>query len=339
MRFDSTLLPERERLSHLEGTASAFATNLPPGAKAASFFAQLDAWALGDLVIINGRMSAVRITRTAEMAQSDGLDSYSFGLMQTGETVGTANGMPVRARPGDLVVFDLTLPMQIDVEASDSITIRVPRRSVDARLSRTPNIHGRVFSDPVGRLLTDHFLALVRQLSFIAQQDAHVVANATIGLIACCFEAQPALTAALLDGSTQRGNNVAGRIRHYINQNLRSPNLSTTTICRELGLSRGVVYRTFAVHRGIATYIRVRRLEKIHALLLNSLEQRNISAIADEFGFPSYAHFSKAFRHRYGYGPRELRIQKAGIFRRLAESRAEHQPVDTYLSWVNPQQP
>ncbi len=321
----------------MEGTASAFATSLSPGAAPSSFFAQLDAWALGGLAIISGRMSAVRLRRTAEMARLDGLDSYSFGLMRSGETIGFANGMPVRAGPGDLVVFDLTQPMEIEVQASDSISIRVPRQSVDARLSRPPNIHGRVFDDPVGRLLTDHFLALVRQLPAMAQEDAQLVANATIGLIACCFEAQPALLSPDVprDRNRPRGIGVGVRIRHYIDQNLRSPNLSTAAICRDLGLSRGVVYRTFAVHRGIATYIRVRRLGKIHALLLDAMEPRSIAAIADEFGFPSYAHFSKVFRHRYGYGPRELRSQKAAVFRRLAETSERNQPVDTYLTWVN----
>lgn len=85
----------------------------------------------------------------------------------------------VRAGPGDLAAFDATQPMDIAGTASDSITMQIPRKAIAARLSRVPDIHGRILDDPMGYLLADHFHALVRQLPHVEQSDSPTLANAT----------------------------------------------------------------------------------------------------------------------------------------------------------------
>ena len=53
--------------------------------------------------------------------------------------------------------------MDIEGTAIDSITVQIPRAAVETRLTRVPDIHGRILNDPMGRLLAEHFIALVRQ--------------------------------------------------------------------------------------------------------------------------------------------------------------------------------
>jgi AraC-like DNA-binding protein len=221
--------------------------------------------------------------------------------------------------------------MDIAGTASDSITVQIPRMAIAARLSRVPDIHGRILDDPMGYLLADHFHALVRQLPHVEQSDGPTLANATLALIASCFNSRPAVVASCA-GSQNVG--LRQRVRDHIDRRLTLRDLSPARICRDLALSRPALYRAFGSGQGIAAYIRARRLEAVHKLLTSTEERRAISALAYQFGFNSEAHFSKVFRKRYGYSPRDLRLQKAVIFRRLAAAVETDPVVDTFLSWV-----
>lgn len=83
--------------------------------------------------------------------------------------------------------------------------------------------------------------------------------------------------------------------------------MNPSGVGRALGMSRPTLYRIFAGSGGIAAHIRRRRLEAVHVLLLDPYETRQLSEIAHDFGFSSHAHFTTAFRRRFGYAPRDTR--------------------------------
>jgi AraC-like DNA-binding protein len=58
-------------------------------------------------------------------------------------------------------------------------------------------------------------------------------------------------------------------------------------------------------------YIWRRRLETVHVLLSDPAEARSLAELALAFGFSSHAHFSTAFRRRFGYAPRDARLGAA----------------------------
>jgi AraC-like DNA-binding protein len=328
--FDSAALPESERFAQWRRSSS-FDVSQPDGAGLGSFFARMDVWTLGDLVLTSGELSALHFSRTAEKALIDGLDHFVLLLMRKGEARGAADGLPVTLNAGDLVIFDLSRPAAFVGTVSDTITVRVPRAAMMARLSPMPKLHGRLLDDPMGHLLCDHLRALIRQLPHIAKDDAGFVASATFGLIASCFQAQ---SASPTPARSARDENVRMRVKSYIDTHLDAPGLSPADIARDLGISRATLYRAFAAQSGITAYIQERRLEIIHQALVDPADRRGISDLAYHFGFTNYSHFSRVFRARYGYTPRELRAERAVIFRRLAEAVDLHPPVDAYLVWT-----
>jgi AraC-like DNA-binding protein len=135
-------------------------------------------------------------------------------------------------------------------------------------------------------------------------------------LVASCIAAMAEQRTAAEEAT---GSPLRHRIQRYIDQHLAEPGLAPQRIADDLSLSRSALYRTFAPSGGIAAYIRTRRLEAVHVLLSDPNEGRSIAEIAHQFGFVSGAHFSRAFRQRFGYNPRAARRGAGNDLHDLAE--------------------
>ena len=329
IHFDSAALPERERFDTWRVGVTAYDCTLLGDAAPGSFVAQVDAWLLGDLVITSNRLSPVRFVRSAAKASGDGIDHYSLILLRQGSWTGDVDGRMMTIGPGQLVAFDLSRPMVAEGTDADSITVAVVRNAVENVVPRLPDLHGLVLDGAMGRLLADHLLSLVRQLPAMQQEDVPAAVKATIALIAACLTSsetqEPAASAAELD--------IRHRVRRYIDQHLAAPDLTPDRICRDLTLSRSVLYRAVAPGPGIASYIRTRRLEAVHVLLADPNEHRGIADIAYGFGFVSDAHFSRSFRRRFGYSPREARLG-AGRFRELTTALSNEEVPAAFREWM-----
>jgi AraC-like DNA-binding protein len=66
------------------------------------------------------------------------------------------------------------------------------------------------------------------------------------------------------------------------------------------------LFRIFEREGGVANYVRDRRLLRVHALLAAPDQRRYLSRIAEDHGFTSATHFSRAFRAKFGYAPRKV---------------------------------
>ncbi len=98
------------------------------------------------------------------------------------------------------------------------------------------------------------------------------------------------------------------QIQRHIEANLADPRLSPTTIADALHISRSTLYAALPPDsEGIAAEIQSRRLARAHTILSDPADTQPIAEIAASVGLPSAAHFSRAFRDRYGVTPRQLR--------------------------------
>ena len=158
-----------------------------------------------------------------------------------------------------------------------------------------------------------------------------------------------ALMASALNGDTRNVENGAAsiaaslmqRAKAEIERNLHLNDLSITTICGAIGLSRASLYRLFEHHGGVRAYIQERRLRRAAEDLTSlALAHRYIYDIAFNWGFSSEAHFSRAFKARFGLSPKQARdMGRAGL--RLNSAIANPTQVgdrdyETWLSQVLP---
>jgi AraC-like DNA-binding protein len=330
LHFDTAALPEAERLERWRVSVPAYDVAQPDDAAPGSFYARMSAWLLGDLVVTSGLLSAMRFDRTAEKAKADGFDRYSLVLLREGGWTGDVGGRLLTVGPGEVVLFDLTRPMRADGIASDSITLGIARHVMAAAMPRVSDLHGAVLDGAAGRMLADHLLLLVHQLTVMEQEDVPAVVEATVGALAGAVAA----TAEAREATASAELEIRHRIRRYIDRNLASAELTPQRICRELSLSRSAVYRAFGPAIGIAAYIRTRRLEAAHVLMHDPAEHRSIAGVARAFGFVSDAHFSKAFRRRFGYSPGKARLGAASYFHELTSLVGNDEAPAAYVKWT-----
>lgn len=307
VHFDTNDLPEDARFNTWRSAVHAHQVWLPPGADASRFAAVVEAWTLGDVVLAVSRLPAICLARTPEMASRDGEDWISLAFQLSGTTVFTLDhgGMVRTVGPGEIIVFDMTRDFKSNTSAHDVITCGISRRAIQQAMTEIPPHHGLLIDGRWGRLLADYLLSLVRQLPEMSAEDAPGLSKSLVHLLAACLKAT-------LGTATPAIGRQAANVRHlaetYIENNLSSHDLDPPTICKALGISKAGLYRAFAASDGVTSYIRKRRLEAIHVLLNDARETRSIGEIAYQYGFTSDAHFSRVFRQKFGFSPRDARI-------------------------------
>ncbi len=101
------------------------------------------------------------------------------------------------------------------------------------------------------------------------------------------------------------------RILRYIREHLRDSELSASSIAASVNLSTRYVYELFAgEEESLMKRVWNSRLERCRVdLSLPAAASRSIGEIAYYWGFNDVAHFSRAFRGKYGMSPREYRYQ------------------------------
>jgi acetamidase/formamidase/AraC-like DNA-binding protein len=116
-------------------------------------------------------------------------------------------------------------------------------------------------------------------------------------------------TPATDQGSTATQSAILHRICQIIERKLDDPDLTPAKVAQAEGISERYVQKLFeGTGSSFTHYLRERRLQRASAELSSPAElQHSISEIAYRNGFSDSAHFSRAFRHRFGQSPREFR--------------------------------
>ena len=322
LRLDTLDYPPSEGLRLWQACMPEY--EVTPDGPVEEFAAAIDATLLGMVAISHGRVSPVRLTRTAERLAADGADSVSLMLVLEGSLSGVVGGRALTAGPGTVAVFDLRRPIAVLTQDLAFITLTVARQVLADADGAMPDHHGQAEDGATTRLLVDHVQALARHLPVITVADAPAIARGTAAVIAACLaRPRPVDAAPLLHG-------LQFAARRHIDERL-DQDLTPTELCRAMRCSRSVLYRAFRSLGGVAAYIRDRRLDAAYALLLQEPPQR-VGAIADRLRFPDTASFAKAFRRRFGQPPREVRNGTPGARRQGADVRAVFEHWSTALA-------
>src|ERR1700737_3479825 len=122
-------------------------------------------------------------------------------------------------------------------------------------------------------------------------------------------------------GGTATQAAILHRLCQTIERKLDDPDLTPARVAEAEGISERYMQKLFEGSGSSFThYLRERRLQRTSAELSNPAEaHHSISEIAYRNGFNDSAHFSRAFRHRFGLSPREFRQQ---VIERAAASSA-----------------
>ena len=97
-----------------------------------------------------------------------------------------------------------------------------------------------------------------------------------------------------------------GKISKLIEDNISKPDLTTSFLCEELGVSSSKLYRKIKELTDLAPneFIRTIRLKKSVQLL--KTKKYNVSEVTDLIGFNDPLYFSRCFKKQFGYPPSKL---------------------------------
>lgn len=92
--------------------------------------------------------------------------------------------------------------------------------------------------------------------------------------------------------------------KRFIERNVSTEELNLDTVAKAAGVSSRYIARLFASEgTTVMRYLWQTRLERAKALLMNGNAKLRIGEIAWQCGFANAAHFSRAFKQRFGVSP------------------------------------
>ena len=318
--FDGNALPPEQRLAAWSQLTPGYDPILPPGVAIEDFRIDCSGWLLEDLVVTHNKVSAIEIARTPAHLVTYRRDTYTFILLTRGRWWAELDYGTINVGSGQVCIMDFSVPWHVYGVAQENIMLVVSRTLVDSAVPNAPRLHGRLLEGAGGRLFAEHMIALSRHLPDMRARDVSLVREATLGLLVGAVAAlSPEQSGPRLRATRTTS---AAKIKDFIDGHLTAPDLGIGRICRDLAVTRPTLYRALHDVGGVANYIQRRRLEAAHARLSDSEETRSLAELADEYCFSSPAHFSTAFRRRFGYAPRSAKgapmrpADAAGLFQR-----------------------
>ena len=305
--FDTRRLPERARIREWCDAATPVWDIL--SVEQDAFGAVVDLYHGGDLVFGAVSSSAQSTAREIARITEDDIDYYAFQFYMSGQRRAVARGNEVILHNGDLLTVDMTQPIATASTRYRSLDLGIPRRLL-APLLAAPDAHGgrrHDASQPLAALVRSHLEALYRAAPHMSMAQMETVQSATIALAAAALNGMVAE-----DQAEQVRKATLLAVKRYIEDWLHDLTLSPVTVAQRFSISRATLYRIMEPVGGFATYLRLRRLDRVRLDLISPAKRHlAVRDIAEAWGFVSHSAFSKSFRQRFDHSPRAYRALAA----------------------------
>jgi AraC-like DNA-binding protein len=232
-------------------------------------------------------------------------------LLAWGEE-GDLDGRDAVLAAGDFALYDSTRPYELLFDhAFEQIVLKLPGERLRSELHDTEALTATTVSgrEGAGHLLLGMIRTLREDIDTLQPASALAVANGVQSILVAGLQTLPAARAPGLSNLTAYH---LARVKRRIDEQLADPSLSVGSLAAELGVSASHIHRIFKSEPLTPSqYIWERRLEACSRDLLEPrLAGRPVADIAYGRGFNDAAHFSRAFRERFGCSPREWRQQR-----------------------------
>lgn len=312
MRHSSSTLGQTERLDQWSYASSSICGEFVTIANdTIPFFGDIRRDYLGALEFAHISCNAKSI-RQRKLNADRNDDRYYFLLLQrAGDLRVTTGGENILLRPGEMALVDSTEGFEMYPQSSfqqvsmhlqrDLLTNYLPQHRV--RSGKIPNagLSSQLLKTLAQRITGGHLT------DNAASTDGMALQESLIRLSQSALDPSATNALALLDGHATLA--MRARAEKVINDMLDQHGLSPSKVACTLGISVRQLYRLFqGADDGVHSYILKMRLERCAQQLIDQeLAHKSITDISLNFGFNDSAHFSRAFKQRYGASPRDYR--------------------------------
>ena len=307
-QFSTSALPTGQRFRAWQESISViFDVSTPANQIPGDFDASLCSYLINDQCMISRcDTTAQRFERREVDLARDGVDHYLIQAMVNGTQRVQHGNSETQFKPGSLMVIDLATHHTACTSDFSVLSLVLPRPVLAPLLDSPDSQASRVLSaeQPLVKLAYKHLSTLFDIAEHLPDTQAARLCSPTIALFAAALNGS---TESVEKGPSSVARSLLMRAKVDIERNLHQ-NLPVEQYCAGLGISKSAMYRLFEPCGGVRAYIQERRLRRC-AQMLTSPEHahRHIYEIAYHLGFKSEAHFSRAFRQRFGQSPSEVR--------------------------------
>lgn len=253
--------------------------------------------------------TAQLVRRTPAKIASASEDYFLVSIQTAGHGVVSQDGRDALLAPGDFALYDSTRPYQLAFDgAFEQFVLMLPGPTLRTAVRDTQRLTAtRVCGDRgAGHLMISMIRTLAAELGTLAPESAAAVADSVTNILVAGLSALPAARQPAVSHLTAYHRE---QIKALVRLRLRDPGLGVGQIARQLRLSPSTVHRAWAGEAcSLSDWIWSQRLDAARRDLADpALAARSVSEIAFSWGFNDAAHFSRAFRARFGGAPREMR--------------------------------
>jgi len=253
-----------------------------------------------------------KVMRTPGHIAHSSDDYFLVSIQARGQGVVRQDGRDAVLSAGDFALYDSTRPYELLFEESfEQIVLKLPGDRQRGELRDTEALTATTVSgrEGAGHLLLGMIRTLREDIDTLQPASALAVAHGVQSILVAGLQTLPAARAPALSNLTAYH---LARVKRLIDEQLADPMLSVGTLAAQLGVSVSHIHRVFKSEPLTPSqYIWERRLEACSRDLLEPrLAGRPVAEIAYGRGFNDAAHFSRAFRERFGCSPRAWRQQR-----------------------------
>lgn len=274
-----------------------------------AFTGHIDQGALAcvDVAVVNSGAQEVR--RTNRLIRQAEAELFLISVQIAGRGEVLQDGRQAVLAAGDCSLYDTTRPYCLNFRDDfEQVVLSIPRDRLRVRMPAAEQLTAVPMRgvNGLGSLFFDLVSSLPRNLEFMTMQARESVSNSVLDLLATALASLPLQPNG--PASTLQQFHLT-RIKSYVIDNLSDPELDITRIAQALGMSVSSLYRSFASEGcPLAQWIWEQRLHACRMALLDPLcAGMSVKQIAMSWGFNDPAHFSRAFRRKFGESPNALR--------------------------------
>ncbi|MFP3460003.1 helix-turn-helix domain-containing protein [Arthrobacter globiformis] len=241
-----------------------------------------------------------RVRRTRSLIAHGSGEFLLASIQVQGEGKVEQDGRATVLSPGEMVFYDSARPYALSFEQPmHQVVVRVPKQDVVFHDSRAFTARSLGRGTPGAAVAS--FLLSFSETAMVDPGAASVLESHALGLLsaATSYASRTAPPAVAVDAMAQE------KVFDFLRKNLADSRLDAVIIAKACNVSRRTLYRLTGPI-GIGGRLRQMRLERAR-FLLQSGEDRPISAIAAACGFESESGFYRAFRAATGMTPVEYR--------------------------------
>lgn len=214
-----------------------------------------------------------------------------------------SDGLPIECDTNAITLLDYGRPFTSLHTNNECQSFFVPYTAIGYQPSDAP--HALVYSGQsrIGQLIGREMDNILSQLT----GGASALLAEDIQRFLGCVEVAMSPETASPSASQRVRESLKRAIQLFIEQRLASPDLNTTLILQNFGVSRPSLYRLFDAEDGVRTYINHRRLVRAVTELASApLQRGNIHKVSERWGFNSDASFNRMVKREFGVAPGSL---------------------------------